>query len=118
MAEEMVRLSHAGTWTLTRLPEGRKAIPCKWVFATKYNHLGELVRYKARLVAKGYTQIPGIDFAETFLPSMSMNALHTILAIGSIMDLEIHQVDIKSTYLNRKLEEEIYMEQPPCYPIT
>ena len=49
---------------------------------------------------------------------MSMNALHTILAIGTIMDLEVHQVDVKSAYLNRKLEEEIYMEQPPGYPIT
>ena len=57
----MAQPSHASTWTLSRLPEGHKAIPCKWVFATKYNHLSEPVRYKARLVAKGYTQISGID---------------------------------------------------------
>ena len=57
-----------GTWELVDLPEGRCAIGNKWVFLKKYSKMGELEKYKARLVAKGYSQIPGMDFSQTFSP--------------------------------------------------
>jgi hypothetical protein len=89
------------------LPTGWKAVKSKWVFKRKTDG-----RYRARLVAKGFTQIQGIDYDETFSPVARFESLRLILALATLEDWEIHQMDVKSTFLNGLLEEEIYMEQP------
>ena len=66
MQEEYDSLMANGTWDLAPLPKGRKSVGCKWVFRTKKDALGEVVRHKARLVAKGFSQVAGVDFLETF----------------------------------------------------
>src|SRR5258708_10915456 len=63
-------------------------------------------------MAQGFSQIPGQDFEATFSPVMHMDSLQTLLAIATVQDLEIGQMDIKGTYLNGNLKEEIYMQQP------
>ena len=68
MQEEYKSLMDNATWELTPLPPNRSAIGCKWVFRTKRDAMGHIVRYKARLVAKGYSQVAGVDFNETFAP--------------------------------------------------
>jgi len=115
MEEEIRQLHGLGTWTLTKLPEGRKAVPCKWVYRRKKNSDGSIARYKARLVAKGFSQIPGIDFTATYAPALRLESLRTIMAIAAKSDLETHHMDVKSAYLNGTLTEEIYMEQPPGF---
>jgi transposase InsO family protein len=112
MTEEYESLMSKGTWELAPLPKTRKSIGCKWVFRTKRNALGEVTRHKARLVAKGYSQIYGVDFNETFAPVAKFNTIRCILAIGATYDLEMHQMDVKTAYLNPSLQEEIYMDQP------
>jgi hypothetical protein len=104
---EIDALAKNGTWTLVDLPTGRKAVKSKWVFKWKADG-----RYRARLVAKGFTQIQGIDYDETFSPVARFESLRLILALAALEDWEIHQMDIKSAFLNGLLEEEIYMEQP------
>lgn len=74
--------------------------------------MGDIVRYKARLVAKGYSQVAGVDFNETFAPVAKFTTIRTIVAIGAAMDLEMHQMDVKTAFLNGELEEDIYMDQP------
>ena len=100
------------TWTLVDLPPGRRAIGCKWVFKVKYDALGNIERYKARLVAKGYSQTEGIDFNETFAPVAKFNSIRVLLALAAQQDFEVHQMDVKTAFLNGDLEEEIYMQQP------
>jgi hypothetical protein len=113
MQEEYDSLMANGTWELNTLPEGLKSIGCKWVFRTKYDASGNIIRYKARLVIKGYSQVAGVDFDETFAPvANKFITIRCILAIAAAMDWEIHQMDVKTTFLNGVLEVFIYMNQP------
>jgi hypothetical protein len=104
---EMDALAKLKVWSLVDLPQGRKAVKSKWVFKRKVDG-----RYRARLVAKGFTQIEGVDFDETFSPVACFESLRLVLALATLEDWEIHQMDVKSAFLHGDLDEEIYMEQP------
>src|ERR1700730_13802108 len=90
-AYEIDALAKNGTWELVDLPPGRKAVKSKWVFKLKTDG-----RYRARLVAKGFTQIPGIDFDETFSPVARFESLRLLLALAALDDWEIQQLDVWS----------------------
>jgi len=87
----------------------------KWVFTIKYNSDGSIARHKARLVAQGFTQTHGIDYDETFAPIAKLNSIHVLLSIATNLDWELHQLDIKNTFLNGDVEKEIYMKAPPGF---
>ena len=112
MEEEMESMRSNQVWELVDLPKERKAIGNKWVLKIKRKANGTIDKYKARLVAKGYTQQEGIDYEETFSPVVRFTSIRLILAIVASMDLELHQMDVKTAFLNGDLEEEIYMQQP------
>lgn len=100
------------TWEIVELPPGNKAIGCKWIFKKKLKPDGSIDKYKARLVAKGFTQKKGIDYFDTYSPVSSITTIRTLVALASIHNLVIHQMDVKTAFLNGDLNEEIYMEQP------
>ena len=112
MKDEMNSMAQNKVWDLVELPDGYKPIGCKWVYKTKKDSSGNIERYKARLVAKGFTQREGIDYTETFSPVSKKDSLRVILAIVAHFDFELHQMDVKTTYLNGDLEEQVYMKQP------
>jgi len=112
MEDEMKSMADNGVWDLVELPEGKKPIGCKWIFKTKRDSLGNIERYKARLVAKGFTQKEGIDFKETFSPVSTKDSFRIIMALVAQFDLELHQMDVKTAFLNGDIEETIYMVQP------
>ena len=103
------------TWKLVELPPGRKAIGCKWVFKLKHDVDGRVERFKARLVAKGYAQKYGIDYDEIFSPVVGFSSIRLLLAFAVQHDFLIHQMDVQTAFLNSKLDEEIYMQQPEGY---
>ncbi|KAL5827481.1 hypothetical protein ACOSQ4_019278 [Xanthoceras sorbifolium] len=116
MIDEMSSMKSNKVWDLVELPNGAKAIGCKWVFKTKKDSLGNIERYKARLVAKGFTQKEGIDYTETFSPVSKKDSLRVILALVAQFDFELQQMDVKTAFLNGDLEDEVYMKQPEGFP--
>ena len=101
----------SNTWKLTPLLNNRYPSRCNWVFHTKLDATGHVVQYKARLVEKSFAQAHEINFHETFAPVAKFTMMRCILAIRAGMDLEIHQMDVKTVFLNVDFEEDIYMVQ-------
>ena len=112
---EMESLSKNKTWDLVSLPKGRKAIGNRWVFRVKENQAGEVERFKARLVAKGFSQKRGIDYDETFAPVAKFASIRILFSLAAKCNLSLHQMDVKTAFLNGLLDEDIYMTQPDGY---
>ena len=118
MVEEMNALDKNEAWDIVELPAGRKSIGSKWLFKKKFNTEGKVEKYKARLVAKGYSQVEGIDFGEIFSPVAKLTSISRfLLSIDVAFDLEVEQMDVKTTFLHGYLEEEIYMKQPEGFVV-
>ncbi|XP_075080193.1 uncharacterized protein LOC142165730 [Nicotiana tabacum] len=111
MKEELKFIEYNKVWDLVELPKSSKRIGCRWVFKTKRDSNGNIERYKARLVSKGYTQKGGIDYKETFSPVSKKDSLRIIMTLVTHYNLELHQMDVKTAFLNENLEEEVYMDQ-------
>jgi Reverse transcriptase (RNA-dependent DNA polymerase) len=113
-----VILWEAGTGELTEAPKGANIVSLKWVFHAKKDAAGIVVHHKAHLVVQGFSQVPGVDYFDTFAPIAKLTSIWAILAMATMEDMELHQIDIKGAYLNGELtkQETIYMSQPPVYP--
>ena len=116
MKDEMASLQKNGTWSLTRLPAGKKALQNRWVYRLKEEPDGSR-RYKARLVVKGFQQKQGIDFTEIFSPVVKMTTIRVILSIVAAENLHLEQLDVKTAFLHGDLEEDIYMVQPEGFNV-
>jgi hypothetical protein len=112
----------AGTWELVEHPGGdQNVVGSKWVFRAKKDASGHIIRHKARLVAQGFSQVPGVDYFDTYAPVARLASIRAILSMAAVLDMELHQIDIKGAYLNGELtaNEVIYMRQPPgIRPLT
>ena len=78
---------------------------------------GTIDKYKTRLVVKGFKQKEGLDYFDTYLPVTRITSIQMLIALAAVYGLEIHQMEVKITFLNRELEEEIYMEQPKGFVV-
>ncbi|XP_073131456.1 uncharacterized protein [Henckelia pumila] len=100
------------TWELVDLPPGSKPLGSKWIFKRKMKSDGTIDKYKVRLVIKGYRQCEGLDYFDTYSPVTRITSIRVILAIAALWNLEVHQMDVNTAFLNGDLEEKIYMKQP------
>ena len=105
MKEELFMIEKNKTWELVDRPQERKVIGVKWVFRTKLNVDGSVNKYKARLVVKGYAQIFGVDYSETFSPVARLDTIRLLPAISAQLGWKVHQMDVKSAFLNGILQE-------------
>ncbi|GJY22061.1 putative ribonuclease H-like domain-containing protein, partial [Tanacetum coccineum] len=115
MQEELLQFKLQQVWTLVDLPNGKRAIGTKWVCRNKKNERGVVINNKERLVAQGYTQEEGIDYDEVFAPIAIIEAIRLFLAYASFKDFVVYQMDVKSVFLYGKIEEEVYVCQPPGF---
>ncbi|KAL0341478.1 UNVERIFIED_CONTAM: Retrovirus-related Pol polyprotein from transposon RE2 [Sesamum calycinum] len=112
MEEEIKMIEKNNTWELADRPKDKEVIGVKWIYKTKLNADGSIQKHKARLVAKGYSQLPGIDYTETFAPVARLDTIRALIAIAANKKWKIYQMDVKSAFLNGYIDEEIYVEQP------
>jgi hypothetical protein len=110
---EIAQLEKLKTWRVVELPKGATAIPSSEVFHEKRGPSGDVETYRARIVAGGHKQVYNVNYTETFAAAAKMPSIRTILAYAAQEDWEIHQIDIKSAYLNAPLKEKVYMKAPP-----
>ena len=103
------------TFELVKRPSGVNVVGSVWVLKKKRDENNKVIKYKARLCAQGFSQVPGVDFGQTYAPTARLSSLRFILALAASQDWEIHQIDFKNAYLNGELDEEIYMKQPPGF---
>jgi hypothetical protein len=117
MKDKMKSMSTNDVWDLEEIPKGAKTVGCKWVYKTKCDSKGNIERYKARLVVKGFMQREGIDYNETFSPVSCKDSFRVIMALVAHYNLELHQMDVKTAFLNGDLYENVYMARPKGFVI-
>jgi len=111
--EEVAAQKHLGTWSKTKgNNENHKAIKTRFMFDIKHDAEGKLTRYKARLVAQGFNQVPGRDFDETLAPLPKAAETRALFAVSAAMGWEIHHVNVKTAFLNAKMDKEMYIKLP------
>nr|KAJ0200935.1 hypothetical protein LSAT_V11C600328890 [Lactuca sativa] len=91
---------HNNTWVLADLPPGCKALGCKWILKRKMKVDGTIDKYKARLVIQGFRQKEGIYLFDTYAPIARISTIRLLLALAAIHNLVIHQMDVKTAFLN------------------
>ncbi|GKA62723.1 putative ribonuclease H-like domain-containing protein [Tanacetum coccineum] len=115
MQEELLQFKLPKVWTLVDLPIGKRPIGTKWVYRNKKDERGIAIKNKARLVAQGYIQEEGIYYDEVFAPVARIEAIRQFLADALFKDFMVYQMDVKCAFLYGKIEEEVYVCQPPGF---
>ncbi|GKE87264.1 zinc finger, CCHC-type containing protein, partial [Tanacetum coccineum] len=98
--DEMDSIMGNNTWVLANLRSGYKPFGCKWIFKRKLKVDGTIEKFKARLVIQGFKQKSGIDYFDTYAPVTRISTIRLLIAIASIHNLIIHQMDVKTAFLN------------------
>lgn len=112
MKEEYESIIKNNTWDLVKRLNDKQPIGCRWLFKLKFKADGSINKHKARLVAKGYSQKEGIDFEEKISPVAKLSTIRLIIALATKHHWKIHLLDVKSSFLNGDLKEEVYLVQP------
>ena len=118
MESEYNSLISNNTWEYAELPKDRQIVSGKWIFKVKKDQYGRISRYKCRYVARGFSQVKGLDYQETFSPTVKYITLRILIALSAKSDWEIDQIDYETAFLNGDLQEEIYIQEPEGFEST
>jgi hypothetical protein len=117
MAEEHQSIMKNEVWEIVPRPKEKSVVTSKWVYKIKHAADGSVDKYKARFVAKGFSQKEGEDYDETFAPVARYTSIRAIISITASMGWNLHQMDVKTAFLNKDIEEEVYIEQPQGFEV-
>ena len=106
-----------GVWEVVPRPEGKFVLTSKRLYKIKHAADGNIDKYKARFVARGFSQIEGVDYDETFAPVARFSSIRVVISVVAEMGWRIHQMNVKTAFLNGLLQEEVYLEQPQGFQI-
>ncbi|GJT97517.1 gag-pol polyprotein [Tanacetum coccineum] len=118
MLPQLLNFERNKVWTLVPKPHGKTIIGTKWIWENKMDENGIVIKNKARLVAQGYNQQEGIDYEENFTLVVRLEAIRIFLVYAAYMGFMVYQIDVKSAFLNGKISEEVYVQQPPGFEIS
>jgi hypothetical protein len=110
MVEEYDSIVKNSVWDIVPRPIDKSVVGSRWIYKVKQATDGSVEKYKANFVARGFSQIEGIDYGETFSPGARYSSIRSILALSVQMGWHIHQMDVKTAFLNGIIEEEVYIE--------
>lgn len=108
MSEEYKSILNNDVWEIVPRPKGKSVVSSKWLFKIKHAADGSIEKHKARFVAWGFSQKEGIDYDETFAPIARYTSVRTLLAIAAAKGWKVNQMDVKTSFLNGEIEEEVY----------
>jgi hypothetical protein len=117
MTEEYQSIIKNDVWEIVPRPKSKDLVSSKWLFRIKHAADGSIEKYKARFVARGFSQKEGIDYEETFAHVARYTSIRTIIALAAKMKWKLHQMDVKTAFLNGVIEEEVYIEQPQGFEV-
>jgi len=117
MIEEYQSIIKNNVWEIVPRPKSKDVVSSKWLFKIKHVVDGSIEKYKARFFARGFSQKEGIDYEETFSLMARYTLIRTIIALVAKMKWKLHQMDVKTTFLNSVIEEEVYIEQPQGFEV-
>jgi hypothetical protein len=115
MLEEYISIIKNNVWDIVPRPKDKSVVSSKWIYNIKHAADGSVENFKARFAARGFTQKEGIDYEETFSPVVRYTSILTIIALASILVWKLHHMDVKKTFLNGKIEHDVFVEQPDCF---
>jgi hypothetical protein len=117
MTEEYQSIIKNDVWEIVPRPKSKDVVSSKWLYKIKHVVDGSIEKYKARFVARGFSQKEGIDYEETFAPIARYTSIKPIIALAAKMKWKLHQMDVKTTFLNGVIEEKVYIEQPQGFEV-
>jgi hypothetical protein len=118
MVEEYTSIMKNDVWDIVPRPEGKSVVSSRWLYKIKHVADGSIEKFKARFVARGFSQREGVDYEETFAPVARYTSIRAVMSLVSFMGWRIHQMDVKTTFLNGIIEEEVYIEQPQGFEVS
>jgi hypothetical protein len=111
MLDEYRSILKNSVWDIMPRPKDKSMVSSKWIYKIKHAADGSVEKFKARFVAKGFTQKEGIDYEETFAPVARYTSIQAIITLTSVLGWKLHQMDVKTTFLNGKIEQEVFVAQ-------
>ena len=117
MAEEYKSIIKNDVWEIVPRPKNKSVVSSKWIYKTKHSTDISIEKYKERFVAHGFSQKEGIDYEETFAPVARYTSIRTIIALASKKKWKLHQMDVKTSFLNGLIEEEANIEQSQGFEV-
>jgi hypothetical protein len=117
MTKEYQSIMRNDMWDIVLGLEEKFVVTSKWIYKIKHAADGSVEKYKARFVARGFSQVEGIDYEETFALVARYTSIRTIISLAASMGWRLQQMDVKTSFLNGEMEEEVYIEQPNGFVI-
>jgi hypothetical protein len=117
MIEEYQSIIKNDVWEVVPRPKNKEVVSSKWIYKIKHGTYESIEKHKARFVALGFSQKEGIDYEETFAHVARYTSFKTIIALAAKMKWKLHQMDVKTTFLNGVIEEVVYIEQPRGFEV-
>jgi hypothetical protein len=117
MTEENQFFMKIDVWEIVPRPKEKSVVTSKWVYKIKHAADGSVDKYKERFIARGFSQKEGEDYDETFAPIAKYTSIRDIMSLVASIGWSLHQMDVKTSFLNGAIEEEVYIEQPQGFEV-